>query len=312
MKNILKAIFKSGLLLSMISVLVLVSCSNDADESDDEIMLTDDEVGEEEEDEMNDDEMDEEEEDEDPDDDSNTGNTAADIIGSGWKLNGYSGTLNIGSSNNGLNYEDDASTAESHFFFEKDGYAAFRSHPGNPTSGGSSNSRSELREIINGGNGYWDGTTSSERSMKWRFIVENLPPSGKVAFGQIHERNDPYDDVIRVQVQGDGGQSSGNVDLRILGYVTENIEGQGRTIDFDMNLGAEYYFELTMSGSVVTLYNLDDGGDRVETLFTSVNIGDADENYFKAGCYLQSTSSSHDPSVYGQVLIKDLLVNPDD
>jgi len=240
------------------------------------------------------------------------GSTADQIIGSGWKLNGYSGNLNIGSTNNGLDYQDSASKSESHFFFEKDGYAAFRTYPGNPTSGGSSNPRSELRELINGGSNYWNGNTNTEHSMKWRFKIEDLPPSGKLAFGQIHERDDIFDDVIRVQVQGDAGQNSGNIDLRILGYVTEEIEGSGRTINFDMRLDTEYYFELTMKNGIVTLYNLNNNGNRSQTLFTSVDIGNADENYFKAGCYLQSTRSSHSGSnVYGQVLIKDLSVNPD-
>ncbi|WP_299252144.1 RICIN domain-containing protein [uncultured Aquimarina sp.] len=240
-----------------------------------------------------------------------TGGTAASIIGNGWKLNGFSGNLNVGSNDNGLNYADDASKNESHFFFDKDGYAAFRCYPGNPTSGGSSNPRSELREVINGGDGYWNGNTNTEHSMKWRFKIEDLPPSGKLAFGQIHERDDSYDDVIRVQVQGSSGQNSGSVDLRILGYVTEEIEGSGRTIDFNMQMDTEYYFELTMSNGVVRLYNLNNSGNRIAELFESVDIGNANENYFKAGCYLQSTSSSHESSnVYGQVLIKNLQVSP--
>ncbi|WP_299896048.1 RICIN domain-containing protein [uncultured Aquimarina sp.] len=240
------------------------------------------------------------------------GNTAAAIIGNGWKLNGFSGNLNVGSNDNGLNYADNASKAESHFFFEKDGFAAFRCYPGNPTSGGSSNPRSELREVINGGDNYWNGNTNTEHSMKWRFKIEDLPPSGKLAFGQIHERDDFYDDVIRVQVQGSSGQNSGSVDLRILGYVTEEIEGSGRTINFNMQMDTEYYFELTMRNGVVRLYNLNNNGNRIEELFESVDIGNANENYFKAGCYLQSTSSSHESSnVYGQVLIRDLVVSPD-
>jgi len=115
--------------------------------------------------------------------------TASGIIGAGWKLNGYTGTLNVGSTDNGLDYADDASRSESHFFFEKDGYAAFKTYPGNPTSGGSSNPRTELRELINGGNNYWNGNSNTTHSMKWRFIVEDLPPSGKLCFGQIHERD---------------------------------------------------------------------------------------------------------------------------
>ncbi len=243
------------------------------------------------------------------------GGDASDIIGgrSDWKLNGFSGSLSVGSNDNGLDYADDASQNESHFFFENNGYATFRCYPGSPTSGGSSNPRSELREEIDGGSNYWDGTTNTERSMKWRFKVEDLPPSGKLCFGQIHERSDKFDDVIRVQVEGSAGQNSGSVKLRILGYVTEEIEGSGRTIDFDMNMDTEYYFELTMRNSVVTLYNLNNSGNRTSTLFQSVDLGDTDENYFKAGCYLQSTKSSHAGSnVYGQVAIRSISVSPND
>jgi len=76
-----------------------------------------------------------------------------------------------------------------------------------------------------------------------------------------------------------------------------------------MNMDTEYYFELTLQNSVVRLYELNNSGSRVRTLFTSVNLGDVDENYFKAGSYLQSTRSSHASSnVFGQVAIKDLSV----
>ena len=46
------------------------------------------------------------------------GGTASAIIGgrSNWKLNGFSGNLNVGANDNGLDYEDDASHNESHFF----------------------------------------------------------------------------------------------------------------------------------------------------------------------------------------------------
>ena len=64
---------------------------------------------------------------------------------------------------------------------------------------------------------------------------------------------------------------------------------------------------------VITLYNLNNSGNRTELLFRSVDVGNADECYFKAGCYLQSTQSSHhDSPVYGQVLVRDLVVDPDD
>ena len=99
--------------------------------------------------------------------------------------------------------------------------------------------------------------------------------------------------------------------MRILGYVTEELEGSGRSINFDMRMDTEYYFELTMRNSVVRLYELNNSGSRTRTLYTSDDIGDADENYFKAGAYLQSTRSSHaDSNVYGQVSIRNISVSP--
>ena len=246
---------------------------------------------------------------------SSSNQTARDIIGgrSNWKLNGYSGNLNVGASDNGLDYEDDASLNESHFFFERDGYAVFRSFPGNPTSGGSSNSRSETREQIDGGDGFWDGTTSTERSMKFRVRVENLPPSGNLCFAQIHERDDDFDDVIRVQAQGSGGQRSGSINLRIQGYAVEETSDRTRNLDFDFEMDREFYFELTMRRSVARLYELNNDGSRRRELFESVNLGDVDNNYFKCGSYLQTTQSSHrDSDDFGQIAIRDLEVSPND
>ncbi|MFB9057703.1 polysaccharide lyase family 7 protein [Mariniflexile ostreae] len=241
-----------------------------------------------------------------------SGSSASSILNlANWKLNAYSGTLNVNSSNNGLSYVDNASKNDNtSWFYGSNGYAYFKTYPGNPTSGGSSNPRTELREMNGSSEIYWDGTTSTERSMKWKFRIDNLPPSGKLCFGQIHEKDDSFDDIIRVQCQGSGGQTTGSIDLRILGYVTETLEGEGKTINFNFNMRTEYYFELAMKNSVVKLYELNSSGSRVQTLYTSGNVGNADENYFKAGCYLQSTSSSHSSSsVYGLVGIKTLTIN---
>ena len=246
---------------------------------------------------------------------SSGGGTASAIIGgrSNWKLNGYSGNLNVGANDNGLDYEDDASHNESHFFFERDGYAVFRSFPGNPTSGGSSNSRSETREQIGGGDGFWDGTSSTTRSMKWRVRVEALPPSGNLCFGQIHERDDDFDDVVRVQAQGNGGQRSGSINLRLQGYAVEETSDETRNLDFDMEMDTEYYFELTMRRSEITLYELNNNGTRNRLLWRSVDLGDVDENYFKCGSYLQTTQSSHaDSDDFGEISIRDLEVSPND
>ena len=240
--------------------------------------------------------------------------TARDRLGglTNWKVNGYTGTLRVGRDDNGLRYADSASKNDSHFLFDRGTWGVFRCYAGNPTSGGSSNPRSELRELTSNGRNdiFWDGTTRTEHSMKFRTRIDDLPPSGKVCFAQIHAGSDgDFDDVIRVQVEGDGGQNRGDVTLRILGYVTEELEGGGRSIDFDMRMDAAYSFELTMRNRVVTLYSTNSSGRRLRTLYTSGRVNSR-ENYFKTGCYLQSTQSSHsDSNVYGQVRIKNLSVD---
>lgn len=244
--------------------------------------------------------------------------SAQDILGglTNWKLNAYSGTLNVSSSNNGLSYVDNASKSDnSSWFYGSNGYAYFKTYPGNPkSSSGTSNPRTELREMTSNGSTeiHWDGTTGTEHSMKWKVRVDDLPPSGKLCFGQIHaESGSSFDDVIRIQVEGSSGQNSGGVTLRILGYATEDLLGSGQSVSgFTFNMDTEYYFELTMQNEIVKLYALNSNGSRNgSALFTSGSV-DSDANYFKAGCYLQSTSSSDSgSSVYGLVGISELSVS---
>lgn len=248
---------------------------------------------------------------------NNSGGSASDILGglTNWKLNAYSGTLNTSSSDNDLNYVDNASKSDnSNWLYASNGWAYFKTYPGNPTSSsGTSNPRTELREMVSNGSTeiHWDGTTSTEHSMKWTVRVDDLPPSGKVCFGQIHaESGSSYDDVVRIQVQGNSGQNSGGVTLRINGYVTEDLLGAGVSIDnFTFNMDTSYSFELTMQNKIVKLYALNSSGSRSSTLFTSGSVN-SDANYFKAGCYLQSTSSNDSgSSVYGLVGINYLSVS---
>lgn len=286
-------------LSAVILVLFITNCSSDesSDTVENEIIVIDDSEDNEEE------------------DNNNDTNTAAGTLDGlqNWKLNAYSGTLNLNSSDNGLIYVDNANKSDNNsWFYYENGYAYFKTYAGNPTSSGSNNPRTELRELTADGSDiiHWNGTTNTEHSMKWRVRVDDLPPSGKVCFGQIHaESGSPFDDVIRVQVFGDNGQNSGNVDLRVNGYVTEALLGSGQTVtNFDFQLDTEYYFEITMKNKIVKFYALDANGERVITLFTSGEVNST-QNYFKAGNYLQSTQSSHyNSSVYGLVGIKTLEV----
>jgi len=235
-------------------------------------------------------------------------NTPYSLLGlQNWKLNGLRGSK----SNN--DYVDNIPNLSSYtnpdWFFVQNNWAIFQVWAGSDTSSGSGNPRMELRERTADGrnNIYWDGTTSKEHRMRWRLRVDRLPSSGKVCFGQIHDRTDFFDDVIRVQCQGRANQTSGSVKLRINGYVTEELEGGGKTIG-NFNLGEELYYELTYKNSIVRLYELNNNGNRIKTIFTSRKAS-AKQNYFKAGSYLQSMKGkSYKSSDYGRVAIKKIEV----
>ncbi|SNR14813.1 polysaccharide lyase family 7 protein [Tenacibaculum jejuense] len=251
-----------------------------------------------------------------PDPNPTPGSSPASILGGlkNWKLNGYSGTFQLGASNNGLTYVDKTPNLQTfsnpEWFYTDGTWTYFKAYPGNPTSSGSGNPRSELRELTTNGNAniYWDGTTSKEHRMIWKVKVDRLPQSGKVCFGQIHDKTDKFDDVIRVQCQGDPFQTSGEITLRINGYVTEVLEGGGKSVG-KIRIGEELYYELTYQNSVVKLYELNSSGSRVKTIFTSKKAA-AKENYFKAGCYLQSVKGkkAKGPNDFGLVGIKELKI----
>ncbi len=246
-----------------------------------------------------------------------TADYPADNLGTNWKLNGYSGTLNLGATNNGLTYVDNVPGFATHendnwFYLGDDCWTYFKTYPGNPTSSGSGNPRTELREMVANGSTEisWDGTTVTEHSMIWRVKVDQLSQSGKLCFGQIHAGSgSAFDDVIRVQCQGSANQTSGSVTWRILGYVAEDLLGSGQSVG-SFNLGDELYLELTMQNSIVTLYELDSGGTRINTVFTSGAVASTD-NYFKAGCYLQSSQgqTANGPTDFGLVGINEITVS---
>ena len=238
-----------------------------------------------------------------------------------WKLNAFSGSLNIGAGSygqngsNGLTYKDRASTSDNgNWFFDTNGYAAFKCHAGNPTSSGSGNMRSELRELNGSGNEIeWDGTTGTLHKMTYKVQVRQLPSSGKVCFGQIHGSGS-FDDVIRVQLEdrnedrtANNGSGSGTFEVIVKGYVTEDLNNEEKT-GFMMTMDQEYSVEITMqNGKVIARMN----GTKI---FEATGVNSRD-NYFKAGTYLQSAQSTKSPQLkrhinnFGEVWIKDLTVS---
>ena len=238
-----------------------------------------------------------------------------------WKLNAFSGSLNIGAGSygedgaNGLDYEDRASTSDnSNWFFDTNGYAAFKCHVGNPSSSGSGNMRSELRELNGSGNEWeWDGTNNQLHKMTYKVQVRQLPSSGKVCFGQIHGSGS-FNDVIRVQLEdrnedrsATSGSGSGTFEVIIKGYVTEDQNNEEKT-GFMMTMDQEYDVEIMMEDEVVIVRM---NGTKI---FEATGVASTD-NYFKAGTYLQSAQASKSPQLvrninnFGEVWIKDLSVS---
>ncbi|OHX64089.1 polysaccharide lyase family 7 protein [Flammeovirga pacifica] len=230
-----------------------------------------------------------------------------DILGlQNWKLNAFSGSLQsptfVDNIPNLDTYENN------NWFYADGGKVYFKCYAGYPTSSGSGNPRTELRELTANGssNIYWDGGSGVNR-MEWKVSVNQLPSSGKICFGQIHGPSDSYDDVIRVQFEGDPSQSSGAVRLKIMGWVTEeNDDKSGDFIDGNWALDQEMHLELIFENSNVVLYSIS-GSSRTEIYrFNGCN---SDSNYFKAGNYMQSMKGkSLDTSDYGLVSISYLNI----
>lgn len=226
----------------------------------------------------------------------------------GWKLNAFEGT------SPNLTYVDKIPNLETYqnptWFFSDGEWVSFKCHAGYPTSSGSGNPRTELRERTATGdeNIHWDGTQGTNQ-MEWKVRVDRLPSSGKVCFGQIHGPSATYDDVIRVQFQGKSNQETGSVRLKIMGWVTEdNGDNEGDYIDGNWSMDTEMHFRLIFEDSNVVLYQLDDNNNASE-IYRFNGCG-SDDNYFKAGIYLQSMQGkSYSATDYGQVSIKYLNVS---
>ncbi|NME69281.1 polysaccharide lyase family 7 protein [Flammeovirga aprica] len=224
-----------------------------------------------------------------------------------WKLNAFEGELD------NLEYVDRisdlANYSNEHWFYSSaEDWVTFKCYAGFPTSSGSGNPRTELRELESDGktNSYWDGTKGTHQ-MEWEVNVEHLPSSGKLCFGQIHGPSDSYDDVIRVQFQGDKNQGEGDVRLKIMGWVTEeNGDFSGDFIDGDWALDTVYRFRLIFENENLILYSI--VNEEPIEIYRFEGCGST-ENYFKAGLYMQSMQNKpYNLEDYGQVSMSYLSV----
>jgi len=224
-----------------------------------------------------------------------------------WKLNGLSGSKGdnsyVETVPNLFTYDNPD------WFFTEDDWATFQVWSGSDTSRGSRNPRMELRELTADGSKhiFWDSMTDVEHRMIWKVRVNRLPSSGKVCFGQIHDKTKKFDDVIRIQCQGKPNQSKGSLKMRINGFVTEKLEGGGKTKG-SFDIGEELHLELTYKKGIVKLYRLDEEANRIETIYKSKKVP-AHQNYFKVGNYLQSMKNKKFGSWdYGSVSVKEIQV----
>ncbi len=241
------------------------------------------------------------------------GNSPGDVLGltsNTWKLNCFTG--NPGSS---ATYRDDVldatgqtfSTYEDPNYFYTDGeWTYFKCYRGLGGSANSSNPRVELRELINGNLANWDAKNGNN-TMTWTVRVDQLPRStsgkdGVLCFGQIHGPSSTVDDVIRVQFIGDPDQSSGNVRIKISGYITEEVLGGSRILSGTYKLDTSYTFKLVYNDGLVELF---EGNNRI---FNQQMDTSTEGNYFKVGNYLQSVKGASYTGSHGIVRVKNLSI----
>jgi len=192
------------------------------------------------------------------------------------------------------------------FFFVENGNVRFScpTESGTPTTGNSSNTRSELREMPSNGGGEtgWDATSSSLKTLTFKVKVIETSSTSKFAFAQIHDfKQNVWDDLLRIQIQSDRPNAkAGDMGrIYILGDVTEGTTSDGFPIDFrEANYADRYIknnyvlgdwltFKVTVQNSVMKIY-LDNMNTPIRT-YDNITCA---SNYFKAGVYNQSVKSS--------------------
>lgn len=238
----------------------------------------------------------------------------ADVLGISedtWKINSF-----VGDPDNSPSYYDDITNAsgisyntysDPDYFYTDGEWVFFKCYRGLGGSENSDNPRVELREMDgNGDEEYW--TNEGTNSMTYTARVDQLSNSadnnsGVTCVGQIHGPGDSVDDVIRVQFYGEPGQTSGDVRLKIGGYIAEDVLGGSVFVDNGYKLDTEYTFKIEYnSDDYVTVYC---DGDKI---FSEKMDVDKDENYFKVGNYVQSSKGASYDGSYCLVAIKDLTI----
>jgi hypothetical protein len=163
----------------------------------------------------------------------------------------------------------------------------FTARAGDKAQDGSKYARSELREMNpDGSNAAWS-TTSGTHVMELRQRVTHLPVvKPQVICGQIHSTTD-Y--LILVELQGS----------KLYVRYKDDVAG---VLDTNYRLGTYFRLRVVASGGTVDVYY--NGVHKVRHAL------DATGCYFKAGCYVQSSTSTGDaPDAFAAVDIAELSVS---
>lgn len=238
-----------------------------------------------------------------------TGDTPYDVLGlDDWKItlprsndgDNISDEVYITSSKNDVPSDGSLTDYEDEFFYTSNDGVIFEcpaiySLP--KTSAGTSNTRTELREMPNNDNeGGWSASGSTVRELEFSARVLQTSSTEKVAFAQIHDyQQSNWDDLIRIQIESDSPNATeGDYGkIYIMGDMAEGLSSEGvptqpsseRTIIENYRLGDWMDIRVTFNNNTIRIYL---NGVEVQE-YTGA---DCSSNYFKAGAYNQSMNSS--------------------
>jgi len=162
----------------------------------------------------------------------------------------------------------------------------FKANSGGVSTPGSKYPRSELREmLINGEKADWGTDDGGTHIMEAQMVITHLPEIKQhVVAAQIH---DAEDDVMMIRLEG----SNLFIERNSLDEIT---------LDKNYQLSTRFSLRIEAAErSIKVWYN--------NVLKMDWQI-EKTGCYFKAGCYVQSNTSTDDPSAYGEVYIYDLIV----
>lgn len=163
-----------------------------------------------------------------------------------------------------------------------DGSMVFSTPENGGTTSGSNYPRNELRQTSAGAN--WKLTDTTTKIMTASCKVTKAPAT--VVIGQVHGSNN-NSELVELEWMGN---SAGNCKVSAM-FQTNNSAGSNYFVDLatGLSLGSLVTYELKMKGGTLTVTVNGKAGSET---YTTQYYGTTDGYYFKAGNYLQTSSSS--------------------